>query len=150
MGYYADITDCDFDIPENDQVLQVLKDLNHKYDSEKRGGAYADGELKQRWFSWMDADYDQRVTSVREVFELLGFDCDYNQDKGMVIIDGYDGKIGQEDLFLAAVAPFVDNGSYMEWRGEDGELWRYEVRDGKLYILGAVITWNNAVPVLTD
>lgn len=147
MGYYVDITDCRFFIPENEIVLNELKGANQKYDHLKTGGSWGNGEQQQKWFSWMPADYDQKVNSVQEVFEMLGFDCEYDSDKGMVEIVGYGDKTGAEDVFLSVVAPYVESGSYIEWRGEDGELWRNEVRNGQLYILGAEINWINAQPV---
>lgn len=100
-----------------------LKALNHKPDVYKRGGSWAGGKEMSRHFSWMDADYDQKVTSAQEVFEALGFYVECNPDDGLTLT-GYDSKSGQEDLFIEEVADLAVPGWVMEWRGEDGEKWR--------------------------
>lgn len=145
MGYYITLADADFAVPETDEVLTVLKDANWKYHDWKRGGTYSGGRQTSRWFSWMPADYDKTVTSVKEVFELLGFDTDAHD--GLVRLMAYDSKIGQEELFLAIVAPFVEDGSFLEWRGEDGSMWRHEVIEGKLNVADVAMTYTNYRPV---
>jgi hypothetical protein len=91
----------------------------------------------------MNADWTETET-VAEIFHMLGFET-HTQD-GAVNVYGYDNKTGQEDLFLAAVAPFMPDGSYTEWRGEDGSSWRYVVRDGKLMCQEPVVVWPEAKP----
>lgn len=145
MGYFVTITEADFQIPEREDVLQVLKDLNHDPSVIKRGSGWQNGQKIGSWFSWMPENYDEHVTSVKEVFELLGFDTREHEDTGgnrLVELVGYDSKIGQEDLFLMAVAPFVSEGNYINWRGEDGALYRHEVRDGALLTLEPVLNWK--------
>jgi hypothetical protein len=51
---------------------------------------------------------------------------------GSLSLVHYDSKVGQEDLFLEAIAPFATPGSYIEWKGEDGFRWRDEVDGGTL------------------
>lgn len=131
MGYYVTVTDAQFRVPENDTVLQVLKDLN-KRDDLKRGGTWGENGKIQTWFSWMPENYDQHVTSVAEVFKALGFDTETKD--GYVHLLYYDNKTGQEDIFLHAVAPYVKTGDYIEWQGEDYARYRHDVRDGKLFI----------------
>jgi hypothetical protein len=62
-----------------------------------------------------------------------------------VRLDSYDNKSGQEELFLAAVAPFVRPGSFVEWVGEDSTMWRdYVGIDRLLYRQDAETVWTNA------
>lgn len=145
MGYYVSMRDSNFSIPESDEVLQVLKDANWKYQNYKNGGSFGRGE-STRWFSWMPSDYDQVVTSVAEVFELLGFEVDKTLTHCTLM--NYDSKIGQEDLFLALVAPFVEEGSWIEWQGEDGASWRHEVVNGRLHVRDAYIQYGDPKPYL--
>lgn len=144
MGYYVELTAAEFEIPENEQVLQVLKDLNHKPGVVKNGGSYAGGKKQKSWFSWLAPDYDQHVTSVYEMFEMLGFDCSLSTDQSTVMLMGYDNKIGQEHLFIEAVAPYVAEGSYLQWRGEDGAEWRYVVEDGGVRAYERANQWQAA------
>ena len=136
MGYNVNLRSAHFHVPETESVLQVLKDLN-KNDHLKQGGSYGGGRKTESWFSWMPADYDKTVTSVKDVFELLGFDCSYVEEPWgvSVSLNAYDAKTGQEDLFCAAVAPFMDKGSYIEWIGEDYAEEAWVVQDGQMKVL---------------
>lgn len=127
MGYYVSIEEANWVLPKANQAeaLQRLKDLNHKEGVEKRGGSWgAGGVQNERWFSWMTADYDQHVSSVAEIFDMLGFDYSI-EDDGALRIYSYDSKIGQEELFLTEIADLVPKDSCIKWRGEDGAHWMW-------------------------
>lgn len=140
MGYYVQLIYAEFVIPENAEVLQVLKDLNHKPGVKKNGGSYSGGKQDKSWFSWMPENYDETVQSVQEVFELLGFVCS-PREGGFELMD-YDNKIGQEDLFIQEVAPYVDEGMYLEWLGEDGARWKYVVEGGEVRMYEPSNSWQ--------
>jgi hypothetical protein len=128
VGYYVDLVEADFTIPETANVLEALREMPVKYRSLMRGGS-----ATEKWFSWMNNEDIENAESARSIFEALGFDCvDYGD--GTFGLTGYNNKTGQEDLFLAVVAPFVKDESYTQWRGEDGELWRYTVSRGVLTV----------------
>lgn len=144
MGYNVDLVDSDFTIPESKEVLEALRAMPTKYHSLMRGGS-SSGE---KWFSWMNNKEIESATTAQEIFEELGFECstDYWRGGEELRTDfklvGYSSKTGQEDLFLAVVAPFVAEGSYTEWQGEDGERWRYTVDNNKLCVQSSSISWN--------
>lgn len=133
MGYYVTTQDVSFTIPADklDDCYRALCALNDLPDSHKRGGSWSEGQQRQAWFSWMEPNYPETCKNAQEVFEELGFDCEVSPD-GSLSLNYYDNKTGQEDLFLEAAAPFAMEGSYIEWRGEDGEQWLDTVVDGKL------------------
>jgi hypothetical protein len=142
MGYYVSLEEADFKIPETEEVLNVLKDLN-RLDHLKTGGQYSGGVTLKRWFAWMPENYDQTVKSVAEVFNLLGFETDTESYDGEYVgLTYYDSKTGSEDIFIDAVAPFVANGSYLSWRGEEGERWRQTVEHGKISTQYATTVWS--------
>lgn len=68
--------------------------------------------------------------SVEDIFRHLGFDFNITPDG--IELTGYHSKSGNEEYFLAAVAPYVKNGSHLVFMGEDHAMWRYDVIDGKL------------------
>jgi hypothetical protein len=144
MGYNVDLVDSDFTIPESKEVLEALRAMPTKYHSLMRGGS-SSGE---KWFSWMNNKEIENATTAQEIFEGLGFECSTEYWRGgdelttAFKLVGYSSKTGQEDLFLAVVAPFVAEGSYTEWQGEDGERWRYTQDDGKLCVQSSSISWN--------
>jgi hypothetical protein len=152
MGYYVQIRNADFIIPDTEGVLNALRELN-KRDDLKRGGVCTGGEMTERWFSWMPAGWEDSE-SVADIFgpNGLGFEVHYYSDMELdekihkyVRLDSYDNKSGQEELFLAAVAQFVRPGSFVEWVGEDSTMWRdYVGIDRLLYRQDAETVWTNA------
>ena len=110
-------------------AYEALMALNDAPDSAKRGGSYSGGKQHSSWFSWMPADL-RELADTKAVFEQLGFETmDHHGD---LLITCYDNKSGQEEVFFAAAAPFIENGSY-EWTGEDSAFWEWEFIDGKMY-----------------
>lgn len=140
MGYFVTLTSADWVIPETPEVLAAIHRMDAEWDELKRGGRWSGDGVQEKWFSWMPADLST-LTSVRDVFTTLGFETS-TVDESAVGLWGYDNKTGQEELFLAAVVPFVKDGSYTEWRGEDGEIWRYKADDGKLMYEQASLVWD--------
>ena len=121
MGYYVQMVGADFTIPETEEVLEALRAMPKKYKEYQRGG---DGT--NRWFSWMPDEELENAVSVKAVFESVGFDV-FDYGNGTFSLSGFDNKTCQEEMYLAVVAPFVEKGSYTEWRGEDGEMYRFTV-----------------------
>jgi hypothetical protein len=110
-------------------AYEALMALNDAPDSAKRGGSYSGGKQHSSWFSWMPADL-RELADTKAVFEQLGFETmDANGD---LVITCYDNKSGQEEVFFAAAAPFIENGEY-EWTGEDGAFWEWTFVEGKMY-----------------
>jgi hypothetical protein len=143
MGYYASISDADWfmSAKHEEAALQTLKDLNKpENDHLKNGGSWSGGEKTSSWYSWMPSDYDQHVVSVAQVLEMLGFEVEAT-DAGTRILF-YDSKVGNENVFLAALAPYVEDGSYIVWTGEDGARWRHIYEGGKMYEQVPTITWG--------
>jgi hypothetical protein len=145
MGYYVTLIDSDFVIPETPEVLAAIKDMDVRFDALKRGGVFGGERNGEKWFSWMPqlSTFD----TVRNVFVALGFEVYADGDTDSFGLSGYDSKTGQEDLFLAVVAPFVKDGSYTSWRSEDGELYRFTVEKGRLRSQSAVVQWTPSEPL---
>jgi len=146
MGYYVNIEAVNWLLPiaHEDAALQILKDLNKPAnDHLKRGGRFSGGKETAKWYSWMPEDYDKTVTSVSEVLEMLGFDTKIDPEGTRIL--AYDSKTGQEDLFVNAIAEFVEPGSFIDWRGEDGAFWRWEFRDEKMRTLEGRVTFSGGV-----
>lgn len=144
MGYYVSIEESTWAVPaENlDAAYRAVCDLNERHDL-KRGGKmpYSGNPYVDRWFSWMDPRYPEKAEDLVAVLDMLGFEV--HEDGSGVRILSYSDKTGQEDLFLNAIAPYSDPASYIVWRGEDGEMERWEIRNGRLFKLTATIFWEN-------
>ncbi|QWY81365.1 hypothetical protein SEA_RIZWANA_68 [Arthrobacter phage Rizwana] len=159
MGYYVKTRGIDFTIPKEhlEAACKALKDLN-KRDDLKTGGSWGplrdaegnliydeNGKIKsgqtERWFAWMSADYDKTLHSAEEILKEVGFEVYDNGESG-IELSGYDSKSGQEEHFVAALAPFVREGSYIEWEGEDGELWRQVKVGDQIVTQSGYITYD--------
>ena len=135
MGYYVTLTHANFVIPpENlDAAYKAMCDLNVTHDSQKTGGAWSGGKQTAKWFAWMDANYPETCEDAAEIFKELGFDY-YLWDDGSLEIQGYDRKIGNENLFIEAAGRFANEGWFLHWRGEEGEQW-VQTAEGTEYLI---------------
>ena len=123
------------------EALMALQDAPPK---SKRGGSSGGDKAPRFWYSWMPEDL-RTLTDTKAVFAELGFEV-RDDENGDLLISCYDNKTGQEDVFFAAAAPFIEEGEY-DWTGEDGEFWRWQFREGKMYLLSGQRIYTNAAPI---
>lgn len=95
--------------------------LNETHHNKKRGGSWEGGKQTAAWFSWMDANYPETCSDAKAILEQLGFYCSYDEN-GDLLIEEYNSKTGQEDLFLQAISS--ETLGEISWLGEDGETWQ--------------------------
>lgn len=145
MGYYV-VGEGTMRIrKENlDAAHAALMALQDAPSEAKRGGSYS-AEGRRHWFSWMPEDLTTLKTT-QEFFEQVGFSCEVDEKTGDLIISDYDNKTGQEEVFVAAAAPFIEDGDY-EWTGEDGDFWKWQFREGKMFLLSGRRIYDHAAPV---
>lgn len=146
MGYYITMDKSTISVPKEkqDEAYKALCDLNLRNDL-KTGGSWPrpddiEGPNPYVWFSWMEWDYPEKYSNLREVLTAVGFEVQETDDELRVVY--YDDKTGCEYVFLAALAPFMTDGCYSEWRGEDGEEWRHEYRDGRVFGMERIKSWG--------
>lgn len=151
MGYFVTITNSKFRVNKEhlDDAYKALCALNDRDDIKSGGTFGGDGPTYRdprpegmdhhpgKWFSWMPADYPKKYKSAAEILEGLGFALTADAEGNIIGIE-YDSKIGNEDHFFEELAPFVEAGSFIEWRGEDGAEWRWFF-DGKTAITQTVV-----------
>ncbi|MBQ9718032.1 MAG: hypothetical protein IJV76_08570 [Clostridia bacterium] len=61
-------------------------------------------------------------------------------------IDGfeYEGKCLRGDYeFWTALAPYVEEGCYLEVEGDDLEIWRWKFRNGKVVVQYPTFLWDD-------
>ena len=142
MGYYVTTESIDITIPKEwlESAYKAVLAMNES-DELKRGGSHGPNSERKFWFSWMPEDLST-LADLQAVMENLGFDTHYDE-AGELVLGHYDSKTGQEDLFLDAIAPFVQEGSYAIWKGEDNHFYKWEFNDGKMLVIPGEmeITW---------
>lgn len=139
MGYYVHTTDVSFRIKKEnlDAAFKAACELNWCNEL-KNGGRWSaekpdplpEGPNEWVWFSWVDWNYHETCKDLVEVMNQFGFE--YVEIDGDIIDLSFDSKTGNEGELLRAIAPFVEPGSYVTFRGEDDDLWRYEFADGEM------------------
>ena len=129
MGYYIHTEDCTLRIPAANLAaawdrfveLDKRKDLQHHRGSVE----LLDGTTLEdvRAFSFLPPNFTESIDSVAGVLWALGFAVEQDADDADLYIHAYNGKAGQEDLFLFSLAGLMDG--HIEWMGEDGSSSRY-------------------------
>lgn len=113
------------------QFLENTKD--HALSVMHEDGLYR--HLRMEW------NYDETLKSAEEIIKYLGFTTEMSE-KGLTISEFEENKVGDEKHFFEALAPLSDPTSHLEWRGSDNEMWRWEIREGKMIELTAKIVWG--------
>jgi hypothetical protein len=147
MGYYIRTPQTSFAIrTENlprffELVANLMSDEN--VEENGHGGSYAAGGEKMRgWYSWVNTD-DVRTSiadrDISAVFAGWGYDLELTNEYDGVTnyyldIRGGDAKIGDEETFFAAIAPVVEDGSFLDVIGEDDTQWRWMWENGKFFV----------------
>jgi hypothetical protein len=143
MGYYVNGNGALRIKSENlGKAYEALMALQDAPDKAKRGGSSGGSEAPRFWYSWMPEDL-RTLPDTKSVFAELGFETRIEEPTGDLIINCYDSKTGQEEVFFAAAAPFIESGDY-EWTGEDGDFWAWEFEGGKMFVRYGKRTYGDA------
>ena len=88
-------------------------------------------------FSWVNAKEYQDAETLEDALMAWRWPPYMNKSanpKGEIVNLEFDGeKSGDEDILFRAIAPFVEAGSFIEMRGEDGCRWRWLFHKGELH-----------------
>lgn len=136
MGYYVTgFGHITIKKDDEDKAYKAMCALNDN-DEIKRGGSFGGASDARnarpeglnyhphKWFSWLDPDYPSKCYTFLSILEHLGFEI----REATPVNDSttyrlyYESKVGQEELFLDACAPYLVG--EVEWVGEDGDRWR--------------------------
>jgi len=144
MGYHMYIQDQGFLLKKKnkEKALAAIKELDP--DKLGRGGRWEKGKQVERWFSWVDTDEYKNANTLEEALVAWGWRSyvgDGVDDGDIDNLEFENEKSGQDKLLFAAIAPFVEEGSYVAMRGEDDDVWRWFFRDKKCFTQGAEVTF---------
>ena len=77
------------------------------------------------------------------VWRSLRYDVFYIVDNGTFYVNDFLGeKLGSDFEIFSVAAPFIEDGQYLEFLGEDGKRFRYVVKDKKLHECIGKIIWE--------
>ncbi len=124
MGYCMWQSDTEFRVPADKvhAAYEAVKNLAGKESIKDSSGSH---------FRWVDSDFTKAKT-FEEIMHEWRWEVETDDEGALDIISiNFCGeKLGDDKVLFDAIAPFVDNGSYIEMHGEEGGMWRW-VFDGK-------------------
>ena len=140
MGYCMDQRAADFTIKSENKgkALEAIKGLATQ--TKRMGGGSSRGE---RWFSWVTTKEFVEAGTLLEAISAWRWEANESENGDITDIYFHGEKLGDDTIFLEAIAPYVEAGSYIEMQGEDGSIWRW-VFDGRGVVeQAAKIVWEN-------
>lgn len=96
---------------------------------------------------WVSSEA-QTSKDIEEVFEAWRWNVYMDQKGNIVNIDFNGEKAGDDSKLFHAVAPYVEDGSFIEMSGEEGEIWRWTFRDGEMIEEGCELCWDNEQEII--
>ncbi len=95
---------------------------------------------RMAWTELADIQRIAKSGDITEMFDHLGWPVEFDSDGNIVRMEFDSSKMGDEEVWLGAIAPYVESGC-IQVRGEDGDLWRWALSGGKLIEIRPEITW---------
>ena len=125
MGYYIKQRDGDFvikakNMPKACETLQKLRDD------------------KMQWPPYSISEFAKNM-------RWWGYYTDFNKGGDCVDIFKEHGKFVSDDEMFSSIAPYVEHGSFLEFEGEDGYLWRYVFTQDEMHEVPAKIVWEDDI-----
>ena len=91
------------------------------------------------WVSYPDGGFE----TLADAIDQWRFETEYNENETALVITYFVGeKLGDDEVFFHAIAPFVKSGAVVECYGEDHAAWRYLFEDGKCIEQQGKVVWE--------
>jgi len=148
MGYYINSINSNFRIRKDrlDQFFEIITDLMspETIAMHNKHGIYGNGK---DGYSWVDTNAVMEAVKNRDifgVFEAWRFNLEpaHPDDAEFIslALSTYREwqKTGDEEVLYIAIAPVVEDGSFMEMQGEDSNRWCLSWDNGKLFYSDAM------------
>ncbi len=131
MGYYIQQQDQRFAIKQDifENVIQAIKGMTDVNDNDWR-------------FAWVDTDKVLNAKDIKSIFSAWRWDVEFDNNGDINHIQFIGEKLGDDEYFFSMIAPYVAPESFIEMRGDDGNLWRWIFKNGTYINKKAVITWD--------
>lgn len=131
MGYYIEMTESKF-IIKKENFEKALKSLKAVFIPENMNCCDYIGGEKYPHFSWVDTRTVLESTNLVEALEEIRYVPQYNQNGDICNVEFIGQKYGDEEIFFRALAPYVEAGSYLCFKGEDGNKWKWVFNHGSV------------------
>ena len=129
MGYCMNQQDMSFRIRKENHILALAAVQDLYYAKDKQSGGSSKGD---RWFSWVNMTELKEANNLVDAIKAWRWQpqLDASGDIDAIYFEGE--KLGDDAVLFNVLAPFVEAGSFIELRGEDGRLWRWAFKGGTM------------------
>jgi len=131
MGYCIEMTESNFVI-KKENFEKALKSLKDVFVPENMTCCDCISGKNYYHFSWVDTKTVLKSTNLGEALEEIRYIPKFNQDGDICDVEFIGEKYGDEEIFFNALAPYVESGSYLYFKGEDGDTWKWLFENGKV------------------
>lgn len=123
MGYCMYQVDCDFriDASRMGELFLALKRCEPNF--------------------YVSASDIEAASTVEELFNAWRWSPQFDEQNNMYAVYFEGEKARNEEAFLDCIAPFVDEGSFIEMKGEDDSMWRWWFTAEQCIEIRPKITW---------
>jgi len=151
MGYHVEMDFRNVVIPADkvpaclDAINNMFIDENLKFGSGGRSGPdiTEDTPIKEKiWYSWVTTPKDGKFKTLEDAIEEWRYGCCGLDDESIEISYFEGEKLGDDNMFMLAIAPFVEAGAYVNCQGEDGCLWRWAFDGKEMKELSGTVTYE--------
>ena len=97
--------------------------------------------LKEAFVS--DRTWTEHLNSLDDAMSDFGYIPEYDENGS---IDGFEyeeKRLRGDYEFWTALAPYVEEGCYLEVEGDDLEIWRWKFRNGKVIVQYPTFLWDD-------
>lgn len=131
MGYCMDLRDYDFVIKKENfgKALLAIKALANKTD-EMSGGVFS-RTGRDKCFAWVNTLEFLDAETLAEALKAWRWDVECDKEGNIDGIMFMGEKSGDDLVLFSAIAPFVEENSFIEMEGEDGCIWRWVFSNGE-------------------
>lgn len=128
MGYCIQVHDYDFMIRKSNfpKALEAIKSL-----------------VQEHNLACVSANSVLESKTLGDAMRLCNWSFDTDDATGDAVMIFFEGeKLLDDEKLFEAIAPFVEDGSYIDMMGEDGYAWRWLFKDGKLKELSGELVFK--------
>ena len=152
MGYNCTLRYINFELTQSQQttIIEHLRKtgftVNQGY---MTGGSFnSNNERREAWYVYADMDdlkYGIETNDLVAVFDSFGYSSSCPSGSTTITDLSYHGDTGDSSwLFYAIAQALPDLTGYVEWAGENGDLFRWVFKAGEVEESTPRIVWGDA------
>ena len=137
MGYYVEAEISCAKIEDTEGALKAINALHTPQEMQENhahGGRYSDGEMQERWYSWVENPPKGGFKTLQDALTAWNFDYESYEDLGTCEIHHDEcEKWGNQDVFWENVIPFMHDDVCVTYTGEEDDVWEYTKENGEFH-----------------